>query len=217
MKFDEKTQKISEKSQRRIDRIGIILGLSLLIACGFSYFVLDAFGQQDFEIDCPKNSYHGLDSQGNEACRDILTNQIIEPELRMILDSDSEKTESDYRVIIVPETEKIILNNEQIPIVEISILVLIGIGVSVIGVIAKKRKLKIFQRKSWSGIQKEQVRNRQYGKCNMCFTPPTKWKYDYFDGNKDKNDLYNCQGLCSDCYYVKAKRDNRISIYQKSN
>jgi len=217
MKFDEKTQKISEKSQRRIDRIGIILGLSLVIACGFSYFVLDAFGQQDFEIDCPKNSYHGLDSQGNEACRDILTNQIIEPELRMILDSDSEKTESDYRVIIVPETDEIILNNEQTPIIEISILVLIGIGVSVIGVIAKKRKLKIFQRKSWSGIQKEQVRNRQYDKCNMCFTPPSKWKYDYFDGNKDNNDLYNCQGLCSDCYSVKTKRDNRISIYQKSN
>ena len=217
MKFGEKPQKISEKSQRRIDRIGIILGLSLLIACGFSYFVLDAFGQQDFEIDCPKNSYHGLDSQGNEACRDILTNQIIEPELRMILDSDSEKTESDYRVIIVPETDEIILNNEQTPIVEISILVLIGIGVSVIGVIAKKRKLKIFQRKSWSGIQKEQVRDRQYGKCNMCFTAPSKWKYDYFDGNKDNNDLYNCQGLCSDCYSVKTKRDNRISIYQKSN
>jgi len=95
MKFVEKSQKISEKSQRRIDRIGIILGLSLLVACGFSYFVLDAFGQQDFEIDCPKNSYHGLDSQGNEACRDILTNQIIEPELRMILDSDLEKSESD--------------------------------------------------------------------------------------------------------------------------
>jgi len=217
MKFVEKSQKISEKSQRRIDRIGIILGLSLLIACGFSYFVLDAFGQQDFEIDCPKNSYHGLDSQGNEACRDILTNQIIEPESRMILDSDSEKTESDYKVIIVPETGKIILNNEQTPIVEISILVLIGIGVSVIGVIVKKRKLKIFQRKSWSGVQKEQVRNRQYGKCNMCFTQQSKWKYDYCDGNKDNNDLYNCQGLCSDCYSVKTKRNNRISIYQKSN
>ena len=217
MKFGEKSQKISEKSQRRIDRVGIILGLSLLIACGFSYFVLDAFGQQDFEIDCPKNSYHGLDRQGNEACRDIQTNQIIEPESRMILDSDSEKTESDYRVIIVPETNEIILNNEQTPIIEISILVLIGIGVSVIGVIAKKGKLKIFQRKSWSGIQKEQVRDRQYGKCNMCFTAPSKWKYDYFDGNKNNNDLYNCQGLCSDCHSVKTKRDVRISIYQKSN
>jgi hypothetical protein len=215
MKFDEKSQKISEKSQRRIDRIGIILGLSLLIACGFSYFVLDAFGQQDFEIDCPKNSYHGLDRQGNEACRDIQTNQIIEPELRMILDSDSEKTESDDRVIIVPETEKIILNNVQTPIVEISILVLIGIGVSVIGVIVKKRKLKIFQRKSWSGIQKEQVRDRQYGKCNMCFTPPTKWKYDHIDGNKSNNELNNCQGLCPDCYLIKIQRDNRSHIYQK--
>jgi len=77
--------------------------------------------------------------------------------------------------------------------------------------------LEIFQRQGLSGIQKEQVRDRQYDKCNMCFTPPTKWKYDYIDGNKSNNDINNSQGLCSDCYLIKTQRDNRASIYQKSN
>ena len=45
MKLDEKLQTISEKSQRRIDKVGIILGLSLLAACGFSYVALDVFGR----------------------------------------------------------------------------------------------------------------------------------------------------------------------------
>ncbi len=93
MRFDEKLQKISEKSQRKFDKAMIILCLSLLIASGASYFVLEAFGQQDLvKLDCPKGAYHGLDNQGNEACRDILTNQILEPESVIIIDSDSEKT-----------------------------------------------------------------------------------------------------------------------------
>ncbi len=87
MKLDEKLQKISEKSQRRMDRVGIILGLALLVASFCSYFVIDAFGQQDIQLDCPKGAYYGLDNQRNEACRDILTNQILEPESQIIIDS----------------------------------------------------------------------------------------------------------------------------------
>ncbi len=214
MKFDEKL-KISEKSQRRMDKVLIMLGLALLVASGFSYFVIDAFGQQDLQLDCPKNAYHGLDNQGNEACRDILTNQILEPESVIIIDSNSEKTESDSWIINNLETGEIILNDDQTTTIEIIILALIGIVGSIIAINAKKRKLQIFQRRGWSSIQKEQVRSRQYGKCNMCFTKPSQWKYDYFDGNKSNNDLNNCQGLCSDCHSVKTKRDNRISIYQK--
>ncbi len=214
MKFDEKL-KISEKSQRRMDRVLIILGLALLVASCFSYFVIDAFGQQDLQLDCPKNAYHGLDNQGNKACRDILTNQILEPESVIIIDSNSEKTKSDSWIIIDPKTGEIILNDDQTPTVEIIILALIGIVGSIIAINAKKRKLQIFQRRGWSSIQKEQVRSRQYGKCNMCFTSPSQWKYDYFDGNKSNNDLNNCQGLCSDCHSIKTKRDNQASIYQK--
>ena len=213
MKFDEKL--ISDKSQRRMDKVVIILGLALLVASGCSYFVIDAFGQQDIQLDCPKNAYHGLDNQGNEACRDILTNQILEPESVIIIDSNSEKTESDSWIINNLETGKIILNDDQTTTIEIIILALIGIVGSIIAINAKKRKLQIFQRRGLSSIQKEQVRSRQYDKCNMCFTQPSQWKYDYFDGNKSNNDLNNCQGLCSDCHSVKTKRDNRISIYQK--
>ena len=214
MKFDEKL-KIPDKSQRRMDRVLIILGLALLVASGCSYFVIDAFGQQDLQLDCPKNAYHGIDNQGNEACRDILTNQILEPESVIIIDSNSEKIKSDSWIINDPETAEIILNDDQTTTIEIVILALIGIVGSIIAINAKKRKLQIFQRRGWSSIQKEQVRSRQYGKCNMCFTSPSQWKYDYFDGNKSNNDLNNCQGLCSDCHSVKTKRDNRLSIYQK--
>ena len=88
MKFDEKL-KISEKSQKRRDRILIILGLALLVASCSSYFAIDAFGQQYLQLDCPKNAYYGFDNQGNEKCRDIQTNQIIESEPATVVDSDS--------------------------------------------------------------------------------------------------------------------------------
>ncbi len=124
---------------------------------------------------------------------------------------DSEKTaESNPWIITSPEAGADVL------IVEIITLALIGIVGSFIGISIKRRNLKIFQRLGLSSVKKEQVRDRQYGKCNMCFTQPSKWKYDYIDGNKSNNDLNNCQGLCSDCYLIKTQRDNRASIYQKS-
>jgi len=216
MKFDEKSRKITEKSQRRMDRVIIILGLSLLVASCFSYFVVEAFAQSDLvKFDCPKGAYHGLDNQGNEACRDILTNQILEPESVITIDSDSEKTKSDYWLTI-SETEEIILNDKQITIIGIISLALIGIVGIFIGVRSNKMKLEIFQKRGLTSIQKEQIRNRQYGKCNMCFTSPSQWKYDYFDGYKSNNDINNCQGLCPDCFSIKTERDNRPSIYQKS-
>jgi len=210
MKFDEKLKEISEKPQKRMDRMLIILGLALLVASCSSYFVIDAFGQQYPQLDCPKNAYHGLDNQGNEACRDIQSNQILEPQSVIVVDSDSEQTKSNSWINDSKTDE--ILNDDQTIIVEIIILVAI---VGVIGVSAKKRILEMFQRRGLSGIQKAQVRDRQYGKCNMCFTPPTKWKYDYVDGDKSNNDLNNCQGLCFDCYLIKIQRNNQASIYQK--
>jgi hypothetical protein len=244
MKFDAKLNKISKKSQMRMDKVSIILGISLLIASCCSYVVIEAFGQS-LELDCPKNAYHGLDNQGNETCRDILTNQILEPESQIII--DSEKTKSDFGIINDPKTGSITLNGEQPQIIEIIIVALIGIIGGIIGLSAKKGKLKIFQRQNWSiprlgwsiprlgwsiprlgwsiprlgwsiprlgwsSIQKEQVRNRQYGKCNMCFTEPSRWKYDHINGNKRNNDLNNCQGLCSHCYSVKTEKENLVNI-----
>ena len=220
MKFDEKIQKISEKAQSKRDRIGIILGVSLLIACGLSYFVLDAFGEQEFLIECPKNAYHGLDNQGNAACRDILTNKVLEPESVTIVESDSDGAKSDSEINVFQDTE-ITLNGEQVPIFEIIGLFLIGILGSVVIISAKKGKFQALQRldlniqrRGWNSTQKEQVRDRQYGNCNMCFTQPTQWKYNHIDGDKNNNDLNNCQGLCPNCLSIKTERDNR-SIYQE--
>jgi len=208
-----------------MDRISIILGISLLIASIGSYVVIEAYGQQNLiELNCPENAYHGLDNQGNEACRDIQTNQVLEPKSEII--TDSEKTKSDSKIINDPKTGGIILNDEQPQIIEIIIFALIVIVGSIVGVSAKKgklkifqkldlnsiinaitnEKLKIFQKRGWSNIQKEQVRNRQYDKCNMCFTEPSQWKYDYINGNKSDNELNNCQGLCSNCYSVKTEK-----------
>ncbi len=212
MKFDEKLKKTSKKPQSGMDRVMIILSLSLLIASCCSYFVIDVFCQQYLQLDCPENAYHGLDNQGNAACRDILSNQILEPESVISVDSDSEQTKSNTWLINDSEIGEIILNDDQIMI--IGIIIFVGI-VGVIGVGVKKRKLEIFQKLSLGGTPKEQVRDRQYGKCNMCFTPPTKWKYDYIDGDKRNNDLNNCQGLCSDCYSIKTERNSRANIYQK--
>jgi len=233
MKFDEKLHRISNKSQMRMDRVSIILGVSLLIASFGSYVVIEAFGQQDrIQLDCPENAYHGLDNHGNEACRDIITNQILEPESVIIIDLDSEKTKSDSWITNDPKTGEITINGEQPQIIEIIILALIGIIGGIVGVSAKKGKLKIFQRQNWSStigvstkgklkifqrrgwssIQKEQVRSRQYDKCNMCFTQPSQWKYDYINGNKSDNELNNCQGLCPQCYSVKTEKNNLVNI-----
>ena len=218
MKIEKRLQKISDRAQRRMDKVSIILGLSLLVVSCVSFFVFEAYGQQDLvKLDCPKDAYHGFDNQGNRACRDIQTNQILESASVIIIESDSDKTKSDSWIITNQETGEIILNDAQTLILEIIILASIGIVGSIFVVTAKKRKFEIFQRHGWSSIQKEQIRNRQYDKCNMCFTPASRWKYDHIDGNKSNNDLNNCQGLCHDCYSVKTERNNRVSIYQKSN
>lgn len=218
MKIDEKLHKISEKSQSRMERVAIILGVLLLVGSSVSYFAIEAFAQQDFvKLDCPKDAYYGFDNQGNQICRDIGTNEILEPESVIIIGSDSEKTiKSDPWIITNSETGEIIINEQQTPILQIIILVLIGIVGAIIGIGAKNKKFNIFQRHGRSGFEKEQVRERQYGKCNMCYTLSSRWKYDYIDGNKSNNDIDNCQALCPDCYSVKTERDNRV-IYQDSN
>jgi len=112
MTIDKKIHEISEKSHIRLDKIVIALSLSLVIASCGSYFVIEAFGQQNLVLDCPTNAYHGADNQGNEVCRDIITNQILESEL-LITNLNLEKIiESDSKTIVVSETRKTIVNSE---------------------------------------------------------------------------------------------------------
>jgi len=168
--------------------------------------------QSDFtKLGCPEGTYHGLDNQGNDACRDILTNQIVDSETWIITDSGKEMiTDSGRGKITDSGRGEIILNDEQTDYVGIGILGLIGIIaavigvsrkkiVSVIGVSRKKIVSGIAQKRGWSKIQKEQVRTSQYDICNICYRKPTRWVYDHIDGDKRNNDLSNCQGLCPEC------------------
>jgi len=148
--------------------------------------------EPDFSIECPEGTYYGLDNQGMEACRDIETNQIVESDAGEITDSGTEiRTESSL--------PKIILNDEQTSSVEFGILGLIGIIGGIVGVSRKKIGSAIFQKRGWSRDEKEQVRTRQHGRCNMCYREPSRLVYDHFDGDKRNNDISNCQGLCPKC------------------
>ncbi len=60
------------------------------------------------------------------------------------------------------------------------------------------------QRRHWDEIDKEQVRNRQNGRCNMCGKIPPRWEYDHIDGDRSNNSRSNCQGLCPNCHSVKT-------------
>ena len=162
--------------------------------------------EPDFSLDCPEGTYYGLDNQGMQACRDIQTNQIVEPDTLKIIDageiSDSDAkrmTGSDIKIRTDSALPEIILNDEQTSYVGFGILGLIGIIGGIIGISRTKIGSAIFQKRGWSRDEKEQVRARQYDRCNMCFREPTRWAYDHFDGNKRNNDISNCQGLCSKC------------------
>jgi len=156
--------------------------------------------EPDFSIDCPEGTYYGLDNQGMEACRDIETNQIVESDTWKMIDSDSKiMTDSGIEIRTESALPRIILNDEQTSYVEFGILGLIGIIGGIIGVSRKKIGSAIFQKRGWSRDEKEQVRARQYGRCNMCYREPSRWVYDYFDGDKRNNDISNCQGLCPEC------------------
>jgi len=128
--------------------------------------------KSDFnKLDCPEGAYHGLDNQGNDACRDILTNQIVDPETRIITDSGNEMiidsgigriTDSGIGRITDSGIEKIILNDDQIDYIKIGILGLIGIIAAVIGVNRKKIVSGIAQRRGWSMIQNQQMTQAKY-------------------------------------------------------
>ena len=162
--------------------------------------------EPDFSLDCPEGTYYGLDNQGMQACRDIQTNQIVEPDTLKIIDSEEisdsdgkRMTGSDIKIRTDSALPEIILNDEQTSYVGFGILGLIGIIGGIIGISRTKIGSAIFQKRGWSSDEKEQVRARQYDRCNMCFKEPSRWAYDHFDGDKRNNDISNCQGLCSKC------------------
>ena len=120
--------------------------------------------KSDFnKLDCPEGAYHGLDNQGNDACRDILTNQIVDPETRIITDSGNEMiTDSGRGRITDSGIGEIILNGDQTDYVKIGILGLIGIIAAVIGVSRKKIVSGIAQRRGGNMIKNQQMTQAKY-------------------------------------------------------
>jgi len=163
--------------------------------------------EPDFsKLNCPQGTYHGLDNQGIEACRDIETNQIIISDTGIMAESDLPKmADSDTEIIIDSAAGEIFLNDEDVPYVGIGILVSIGIVAGVLGLTRKEIKSGIIQRLDWSKIDKEEIMTSQFGRCNMCYSTPSRWIFDHFDGDKSNNVKSNVQGLCPNCYSEKKK------------
>ena len=110
------------------------------------------------ERTCPVGTYQGLDNQGNFACRNIDTNQIVDPNTGIMTDS---------------QTGEIILQGDQETYVAIGIAILIFIIIAAIiaGLSKRGSKPEEVIRKGWTEIEKEQVRISQDGKCAKCQTP----------------------------------------------
>ena len=146
---------------------------------------------------CPDGTYQGRDNQGNFACRDIDTNQIVDPNTGLMYDS---------------QTGEVILDDNQSMYVGIGIIIVILI---VGGIIAASRKkstpesesYKDVERKHFTFSTKEQVKEIQEGKCNICGRYPNHWEFDHINGRGD-NSIENCQGLCRDCHQSKTLDDN---------
>jgi len=146
---------------------------------------------------CPDGTYHGLDNQGNPACRDIKSNQIVDPNTGITTDS---------------QTGQIILDDEQSSMIGIGIIIFI-IMIAAIAFATKKKPssgstdYRDVKRRAFSAETKETVMERQDGRCAHCHKIPKHWEFDHKRGRGD-NSLSNCQGLCRDCHMDKTLKDN---------
>ena len=179
-----------------------------MVLSAFVIFLI-AISQTASGAFCPEGAYVGRDNQGNTICRDIISNGIISSETiavdsRAISDS-GRATITDSRIT---NSDDIIINDKQTDYTIFGILGIAGVMGAIIIQYGKKILPNISGKKivsgipqilSWSNIQKEEVRKRQYQMCNICYKKPSKWAYDHIDGDKKNNDVNNCQGLCQKC------------------
>lgn len=143
---------------------------------------------------CPDGTYQGRDNQGNFACRDIATNQIVDPNTGLMYDSQTGE----------------LIENEQSAIIFGVIFLVIIIG-AIIAYASRKKSApesyKDVERKHFTFSTKEKVKEIQEGKCNICGRYPNHWEFDHINGRGD-NSIENCQGLCRDCHQSKTLDDN---------
>ncbi len=147
------------------------------------------------ERTCPIGTYQGLDNQGNFACRDVETNQIIDPDTGLMMDS---------------QTGEIILDDSQMRYVGIGVFILFIIIAGLALASRKKSESESYkdvERKHFTPNTKERVKELQHGRCADCGKIPTHWEFDHIDTRGD-NSIENCQGLCLDCHQSKTRKDD---------
>lgn len=151
----------------------------------------------NIERTCPVGTYHGVDSQGNPTCRDIKTNQIVDPKTGTMYDSHTGE------IIFQDDQNGYIIIGVIIFIIIIAIIVKASQGKT----IPESGEYKDIQRKGFSYQTKEMVKEKQNAKCKRCGRIPTHWEFDHINGRGD-NSIDNCQGLCRDCHQDKTLNDN---------
>jgi hypothetical protein len=115
----------------------IIIAIALVFLIPTSVFAQES-------LLCPSGSYHGLDNTGNDACRDVKTNQIVESLPKPIPESKINSPSSPSEIIT--------FSDDSTPLILLVGMVVIGVaGISAFKIIGKnnlnKQKEKEAQRK----------------------------------------------------------------------
>lgn len=148
-------------------------------------------------LKCPKGTYYGVDNQGKPSCRDINTNQIVDPLTGLRFDS---------------QTGNLQLDDSQVAGIVIGIIIFIII-IAAISKAKSKQSQDYYDyrnetRRPFSETTKQIVMEKQNGRCKKCGRIPKHWNFDHVHGRGD-NSIENCQGLCLDCHQEKTLKDSR--------
>jgi hypothetical protein len=91
-----------------------------------------------------------------------------------------------------------------------------GIGSVIMNIIERNTNEK---RNYLSKEEKEDLINKHYGKCAICFLEQTKFEIDHIIplGAGGKNEIENLQPLCVECHDEKTREENELGIYFVNN
>jgi len=146
---------------------------------------------------CPEGAYHGLDNQGNEACRTTVGNHIVDPQTGLMYDSQTGE-------LIGGQIGNLPL---WIPYAAIGAMIVFAIILKLAKRKPQSDSYKDVKRMDFTFATKERVKELQKGKCAICDRYPTHWEFDHIATRGD-NSIENCQGLCRDCHEKKSLDDN---------
>ena len=143
-----------------------------------------------YGLTCPDGTYIGRDNGGQEACRDIETNNIVDPKTGMQYDPHSGSP--------VVKGEEI--DSTRAVIVGIVIIVIIIFVIKALTGGRQKtetphNRQMTLQEKLYASYETAKI--KQEGKCVMCKRMPNQWKFKT-EINIETGKII-CNGFCSDC------------------